>query len=51
MVQQMRSLTEVDCVPQNIAWVESELWASLVDVLRTAAVRASIYRSPIHASS
>jgi hypothetical protein len=30
--------TESVCVPQNIAWVDSELWASLVDVLRTVAV-------------
>ncbi|CAA9254912.1 hypothetical protein AVDCRST_MAG92-2185 [uncultured Coleofasciculus sp.] len=24
-------------LPQNIAWVESELWAFLVDVLKTVA--------------
>ncbi len=26
------------CVPKTITWVDSELWASLVDVLRTVAV-------------
>jgi hypothetical protein len=34
----MQALTESVYLPQNIARVKSELWTSLVDVLRTVAV-------------
>lgn len=37
-VQGMEVFTKNVRVPQTIAWVDSELWASLVDVLRTEAV-------------
>lgn len=37
-VQGMEFFTKNVRVPQTIAWVDSELWASLVDVLRTEAV-------------
>ncbi|MDP8963371.1 MAG: hypothetical protein M3O33_05160 [Cyanobacteriota bacterium] len=38
VVQRMQSLTAGVYLPQNIARVKSELWTSLVDVLRTVTV-------------